>query len=419
MSNKLIFRVIGALSAGVIIVSLFVPFSALQSEGLWDVYDTQQMMYIPIIIISLAAISIISFSTNIKSEFAYISFGGCLFYIITKAIEMNSEGNLGNVSLGFYLLALGTAFMGLMAFLCNLSKKTQKENNIVSDEKSTNELTISNTTDLFNPQTPLQPNDISDNTPALNSELTLVNSSSNMDIFNTNQQVDNISLNQNSPVEAESLNISQLDNLPSNSNLGVDSNMQQPQLNLVDNYVNQNVQNSINDMSLRNPQTAIPEGNNLNINELNNTNLGSAPIPEMSNQVQNVVNNNSETFEQPIAQNNLNQIDSSLIGNQNGVNNEISNSTQVLNNTENNIEAIQHMDLNNQVPVVSNIPQPTVNNEAINVNNNSQQLDTEGSIPEIVPQQEQNIVQQPIDNTNLNNNSNDINNVPNLDIFGI
>ena len=161
MSNKLIFRIIGALSALIIIISLIVPFWTLDSNGLWDIYSAQQMLYIPIIIVSLSALAIISLSSNIKTEFAYISFGGCLFYIITKTIEMNSSGTLGNVSLGFYLFVLGTFFVGLMAFLCNLGRKTQKEENIVNEQNNTNELTMENAKDLFNPQAQLQANDAS------------------------------------------------------------------------------------------------------------------------------------------------------------------------------------------------------------------------------------------------------------------
>ena len=433
MSNKLIFRIMGALSASVIIVSLFVPFSMLQSEGLWDIYNNQGMLYIPIVILSFAAFAVISFSLNVKSEFSYISFGACLFYIIVKVIRMNGDGTLGNISLGFYLLVLGTFFTGLMSFLCNLRKKnlsTPEVKNTV--ENKSEELSISNnsnSTDLFNPDLSLQQNSLS--VPSNTVDLQPLNT--NMNVFDAPQQIDQTSVGNNNPTGTDNIqgtaDIFSTQNMYSaptyeqvNNNGNDLQQFAQPQNlsaipNLNFNYENTVSNESVNILQDQNSSFNLPEQQY-------------QPSVNLDNQVLSENTNVVIPTEEPIIQGNLQQnIQMNNVSQPQNLNT-VQSSNQLFQNdnlnivnNNNNLEQVNQNMINqeNSTQVMTNAPEPNISNMSP-VSNVSESVPD--SIPEIVPQQplnnSQDLTQSSVQQNNTNvDTSADTSTVPNLDIFGI
>lgn len=124
MNNKLIFRILGALASALIIVSVFVPYLSVNGNGmnLWDSYQIVNSLYLPIMIIVFGGIGVIFFSLNIKTEFAYMSAGAMLFFLVMQTIVYMDTFN--SLNLGYYFQAIGTVVTGAMAFLCNLRPKT-------------------------------------------------------------------------------------------------------------------------------------------------------------------------------------------------------------------------------------------------------------------------------------------------------
>ena len=69
MNKKLIFKLLGAISSGLIIVSVFVPFVASNgyTQSLWESYSSLNQLYLPIVLLVIGISGVIFLSLNIKS----------------------------------------------------------------------------------------------------------------------------------------------------------------------------------------------------------------------------------------------------------------------------------------------------------------------------------------------------------------
>lgn len=135
MKNKLVFRILGALSSALIVASVFIPFVSVTgySQSLWQTYEAINTLYLPIMIIVFGVIGVLSFAINIKTELAYTSSGALIFFLITQTIPVIEQNLLSTLSVGYYCLATGTILTGIMAFICNL--RTKKKDIVKASEQ--------------------------------------------------------------------------------------------------------------------------------------------------------------------------------------------------------------------------------------------------------------------------------------------
>lgn len=147
MKNKLIFRILGALSSALIIVSVFVPFVKVTgySQSLWQ--TNINTLYLPIIIIVFGAIGVLLFATNLKTELAYSTAGALLFFLITQSIPIINQGTFSTLNIGYYFLVAGTLLTGIMTFLCGLKTKQKVVVDEVKVEEENNEDSMINQID--------------------------------------------------------------------------------------------------------------------------------------------------------------------------------------------------------------------------------------------------------------------------------
>lgn len=164
MNKKLIFRILGAISCSLIIIAVFVPFVSIYgfSQNLWETYKAIDTMYLPIMIIVFGVIGVLFFSLNIKTEFAYMSAGAILFFVITQTGEAINSDTFNTLSIGYYFLIIGSILSGIMAFLCNL--KPSKKSQPISIQETNNTPSMLEQVDkLYNDQVqeiqPIQPID--------------------------------------------------------------------------------------------------------------------------------------------------------------------------------------------------------------------------------------------------------------------
>lgn len=141
MSKNLIFRILGALSSALIIISVFVPF--ISSYSLWETYNLTNSLYLPILIIIFGVIGSLFFSLGVKTEFAYMSTGATMFFLVCQTIEI-IDFKMFNI--GYYFLLIGSLLTGIMAFLTNLKSKTSE---IRSIETPLPESPVSNKNDVL------------------------------------------------------------------------------------------------------------------------------------------------------------------------------------------------------------------------------------------------------------------------------
>ena len=167
MNKKLIFRILGALAGALIIVGCFVPFISAygSSISLWTQYGKVGTLYLPIMIIVFGVIAVVFFSLNIKTEFAYMTTGAVLFYVIMETV--NGIDLFEFFSVGYYFLAIGSILTGVMAFLCNL-KSEVKTSHLPIDEKVEQPSMVQQIDKLYNEQ---QSNTIEEIPYQINSEI--------------------------------------------------------------------------------------------------------------------------------------------------------------------------------------------------------------------------------------------------------
>lgn len=141
MKNNLVFRIIGAFSSSLIILSVFMSFTNITAISLWDMYNNLDMLYMPIMIIVFGCIGVLFFSLNIKTEFAYATSGAMIFFTVMQLVQAIMNDSVSSLGLGFYFVAIGGVVTGIMAFLCNLKKELKK---VVGVNKSLADNQISN-----------------------------------------------------------------------------------------------------------------------------------------------------------------------------------------------------------------------------------------------------------------------------------
>lgn len=154
MNKKLFFRILGALASALIIVSVFVPY--VSSDGrtlsLWNSFGTVNSLYLPIMIITFGAIGVIFFALNIKTEFAYMSTGAILFFLVVQTVDIVNDGLFRTLNLGYYFLAVGAVLTGVMAFLTNLKIGKNRKNVEVSNTEDNQTSLLNKIDNLYNDQ---------------------------------------------------------------------------------------------------------------------------------------------------------------------------------------------------------------------------------------------------------------------------
>lgn len=151
MNKKLIYRMLGAIGAALIIVGVFVPFVNINgfTTSLWDTYKADSI-YLPITLIVFGAMGVIFFSLNLKTEFAYMSSGAVAFFIVMQTIEMSNQGFFSSLSIGYYCLIVGAVLVAFIAFLNNLKPRVKAT---TSSSDISNQPNVLNKIDmLYNPQ---------------------------------------------------------------------------------------------------------------------------------------------------------------------------------------------------------------------------------------------------------------------------
>lgn len=129
MKNRLVFRILGALSSALIVVSVFVPYVKVlnTTQSLWQEYFIKGSLYLPIMIIVFGAIGILLFSINIKTELVYSSVGALIFFLVMQTLTVINQNSFKNLSIGYYFLIAGTLITGIMAFICTMKVKVKEE----------------------------------------------------------------------------------------------------------------------------------------------------------------------------------------------------------------------------------------------------------------------------------------------------
>lgn len=428
MKNKLVFRILGALASALIITSIFIPFVSVTgySQSLWQTHSAIGTIYLPIMILVFGIIGVLVFSTGFKTELAYASAGGLLFFIITQTVPVLNQNLFNTFGVGYYCLVIGTLLVIIMAFLCSLKVKKKIENEEVVDKpKELNETTMLDQIDkLYNDQTDNQVLSQSNNLDEIIQPLPIAPISSS----DFNNEVVNISV----PLEN---NIQQVvqpqDNI--DTSIGNVNSQEIPiveqDLPIMDNSVNIS-QETTTLSNVENP--VLSEFNNSTENTTSNNNLSNNSI-EVQNPVIAEFSSNLE-INKPIEQNAglsnsngffaQNQENSSV---QNPVIAEFNSNLEINKSIEQNVELsnsnesfTQNQENNNvQNPVIAefsnSLPQvpsflSTNNDQTQQVNIDHQQQSNEVSTDEII---------KPLDSDKkIDVMSEPINNSSNLDIFG-
>lgn len=156
MNKNLILRILGAIFSALMIVGVFVPFVSVTgyTQSLWGVYSSIDTLYLPIMLIVFGVIGVVFFSLNFKTEFAYMSTGAVLFFIIMQTVDVLDQGTFSTLSVGYYFLAIGAIATGVITFLSNMKVK-EKQEAIVSSENSAPSNMIAQIDKLYNEQ-PIQ-----------------------------------------------------------------------------------------------------------------------------------------------------------------------------------------------------------------------------------------------------------------------
>ena len=114
MNKKLILRVVGIISALMLMVSMFVPFT--NFEGFTQTFFKDfNDEYVAYILNLLGLLTIIVFVLNKKKELAYITVGASLIVAIIYTITL--KDNFSYLSFGYYLLVIAPILMFISVIL--------------------------------------------------------------------------------------------------------------------------------------------------------------------------------------------------------------------------------------------------------------------------------------------------------------
>lgn len=326
MNNKLIFRILGAISSALIVVSVFLPYVSVTgySESLWHGYEISNTLYLPIMIVVFGVIGVVFFSINIKTEFAYASAGAVLFFVIIQTFDVVNQGTFNTLSVGYYFLAIGSVLTGVMAFLCNLksnqdktkSKPVEVQNDIVQSplnqinnlyDQNMQQEVISPIQPINNIVEPIQSNSI----PEINS-IPEVNTISNQPLSSISEPVQ---VQPVQPIPEIQPNIPQSTGIP----VHLESNVQAPVNPVVQQFEERPVNPVVKEFMINNSNTQNSVGNTNNTQPILGQNQNAVPLNTVNEPVkvnpvvqeftnpaqglkinQNVNNNETDIFGQPI-----------------------------------------------------------------------------------------------------------------------
>ena len=239
MKSKLVFRILGALASALIIASVFIPFISVTgySQSLWETHNAVGTIYLPIMIIVFGVVGVFVFSTGFKTELAYASAGGLLFFLIMQTVPVIDQNLFNTLGVGYYCLAIGTLLIVIMAFICGLRvKQKEVKENVVEDAKEVS--MIDQIDKLYNDQTENQNQ-------------------------NETNSLDNI---------IQPLPISEVSQIPVQNSIQMGDNVQESTINQSIEPVSLQNLNSVTNETTSDSQIVIPELNSIdsNINEGNN-----------------------------------------------------------------------------------------------------------------------------------------------------
>ena len=248
MKSKLVFRVLGALASALIIASVFIPFVSVTgySQSLWETHNAVGTIYLPIMIIVFGVVGVLVFSTGFKTELAYASAGGLLFFLIMQTIPVIDQNLINTLGVGYYCLAIGTLLIIIMAFICGLrvKQKVEKEN-VVEDTKTLS--MIDQIDKLYNDQTESQ------NLNQINSLDNIIqplpiSEISQMSVQNNIQMQNNVAPSIDGanvePISLQDLNSVQNESLSNQTSVLLESESNKPNVNVLNNVVGVKFENT-------------------------------------------------------------------------------------------------------------------------------------------------------------------------------
>jgi len=116
MSKNKILSFVALGAAAVLLISLFLPYVSFFSESrsLWKIEDPSRVL-----ILLMSIFVALLYAINKKTELCYLVAGYVFFYLITMVIS--AEG-LDYFSIGFYLMLLSSATIGVVTYLYDEKK---------------------------------------------------------------------------------------------------------------------------------------------------------------------------------------------------------------------------------------------------------------------------------------------------------
>ncbi len=395
MKSKLVFRILGALASALIIASVFIPFVSVASysQSLWETHSAVGTLYLPIMIIVFGVIGVLVFSTGFKTELAYASAGGLLFFLIMQTIPIINQGTFNTLGVGYYCLLIGTLLIIIMAFICGLKvkQKVVKES-VVEDTKEVS--MIDQIDKLYNDQT------------------------ENQNLNETNS-LDNV---------IQPLPISEVSQMPVHSSTETVNNIEMPMTNSTNEPVSLQNLNQVSDEAISNSTPiSVPELDNANFNMEDNVVESQTDVNASSTQVQLLNSANSQVSEpvmQSLESNNVvNPVTSEFnIAIQNVIEEHtiptIPNAQEELNNPvvlEFSELTVQNLESNNTVNPVTSEFNNSVSVQSSFISNNSTEPQVSENVTEVNPTEEI----KPLDSDKkFDVMGEPTNNGSNLDIFG-
>ncbi len=225
MNNKFMYRIIGAISSLMILVSIFVPFFSYygRTQSIWEGYSGN-FIFLPILMIVFGVIGLVVFLLNKKIELAYATSGAMIFYSAMRTIEIMNLGLFSSVGIGYYCLIIGSLLTLIMTFLCNINSKEKVDNTAISQKN------------MINAQT-----ENSSEIPAFSSQTDLMSENDISGVMPEVLDQSNLSLNYNQPIIDPISNVvpqgSVMPEIPDQSNLT--PNYNQPIIDPISNVVPQ------------------------------------------------------------------------------------------------------------------------------------------------------------------------------------